>query len=400
MKILEINSHLSGSTGKIMMDTAEQARYEGYEVYTSSAVHRKEETVKSDFHIYIGSVVEKKIHNLLRKYTGYNGVYSSVGTMIFLNRIKKIKPDIIHIHNIHSCYINMRFLFSYINEHKIPVVWTLHDCWTFTGHCTYFDMIGCDGWKSNRCTFCEHNDEYPVTKCNKVAQMYNLKERLFTSGSVKRIITPSQWLANLTRESFWKNTPVEVIYNGINQNIFKPTENDIRDKHKIGGKFIVLGVASPWNERKSPETFVRLSHDLDKKIYQIIIIGSDGREFESGDGIICIPRTSNHFELAKYYSAADVLVNPTFEDNFPTVNIEALSCGTPVITYQTGGSAECLNDKCGIAVERGNYEKLIEAILHAYNEPFLKSNCINQSKLFSRENQVKQYVEIYKSILG
>lgn len=399
MVILEINSHVSGSTGKIMLDTAEQARLRGHVVFTASAVHRSEKKIASNFHIYISNVFEKKIHNILRKYTGYNGIYSQLGTFFFLRKVDKISPDLIHIHNLHSCYLDMRQLFHYVKKNNIPIVWTMHDCWTFTGHCTYFDVLNCDGWKKDDCKQCKHYDEYPSTKVNRVAEMYNLKKKLFLNGSVKMLITPSQWLADLCAESFWKNTPVSVIRNGINTNIFKSVPNDIKQQLGIKDKFMVLGVASPWNYRKSPDIFIEISERLNKEEFQIVIIGSDGSEFNNNKNIIYIDRTNDQSELAAYYSAADVFVNPTREDNFPTVNIEALSCGTPVITFKTGGSAECISAECGIIVDKENIKKLVEAIISAKNKPFDRKKCAQKGAEYTRERQTDAYLKIYEKFL-
>ena len=398
MKVLEINSHVSGSTGKIMFDIASELRENQIDVYTSSAVHRSENPVSSNQHIYISSILEKKIHNILRKYTGYNGIYSFCGTKKFIEKIDEIKPDVIHIHNIHSCYVNFKMLFDYIKKTDITVIWTLHDCWTFTGHCVYFDAVGCNQWMEG-CKYCEHFDEYPATKVNRAKEMYELKKRSFKCSNIKMLVTPSHWLAGLAGRSFWEGTPIRVINNGIDTSIFRPNENQIRQKLNLQDKFILLGVANPWTKRKGADYILELHNRLDSDVYQIIIVGSSGEEFGNRKGIIYVPRTENQLQLAEYYSAADIFINPTIEDNFPTVNLEALACGTPVITFNTGGSPESIDNSCGIVVPKYDMDAFEQAVRYCKANNFDSDRCVFRSKSFTKEVQAANYLGLYKELL-
>lgn len=324
--ILEINNSTVGSTGRIMFMVSQVAEGNGYKVYTSSAVHRNEAKINKNNHIYIGNVYDKKIHLFLAKQTGYNGCFSHITTLLFLNKLKKLKPDLIHIHNLHNCYINLSMLFKYIKKNKIPVVWTLHDCWAYTGHCAYYDYAQCNKWKTE-CKECCQLDKYPHSKIDKSNTMYKLKKEWF-NGCNMTIVTPSSWLKEEVKKSFLKEYPVEVINNGIDLNIFKYQESTFRNKHNLKNKTIILGVASSWAHRKGLDIFEKIAIDEDlKNDYQVIIVGVTNEQAKKlPENIIKIMQTNNQNELAEIYSTADIFVNPTREENFPTTNIEALAC--------------------------------------------------------------------------
>ena len=393
--IVAINSMTRGSTGKIMFEVAEGAKKAGYEYYTASAVHGNETRICNSDHIYISSKLEKKMHLILAKQFGMNGMFSHIGTFLFLRKLDLLNPDLIHLHNLHNCYINLPMLFSYIDKKKIPVVWTLHDCWSFTGHCPYFDMVSCDKW-INYCFECPQYKGYPYSRVDNTFKMFQRKKKWFSSENIKLLVTPSNWLASEVKKSFLQQHPIETINNGIDLSIFKPYKSQIREKLNIVDKKIVLGVANAWERRKGYDDFLKLQKMLGDD-YQIILIGMDNIPNE--DGIIRIKRTENQKQLAEFYSIADVFANPTYEEVFGMVNAEALACGTPVVTYKSGGSPESLCEGVGVIVEKGNISEFAKAIRKVCNEMKPVNACIDRAKKFSKELEIENYVSAYRGIL-
>lgn len=393
--ILSINSCNFGSTGTIMRQLSSVAEENGFIAYKAVPYSRSNKPNKDDKTIFIGNIIERNIHLLLSKYTGYNGCFSHIGTYLFLRKVKKINPDVIHLHNLHNSYINLSMLFKFIKKHNIKTVWTLHDCWSFTGKCAYFDAVGCDKWQ-NMCHNCPQLSSYPISKPDKTQKMYKLKKKWFTGVRDMTIVTPSKWLADLVEKSFLKDYPVKVINNGIDLSVFRPTESDFRKVNNLEDKFVILGVASPWDYRKGLDVFVELSNKLDDS-YGIVLVGLSKEQISSlPENIIGIERTSSQDELAKIYSSADLFVNPTREDNFPTVNMEALACGTPVVTFNTGGSPESLNETCGIVVPCDDVDTMKNEIDNIRgNGLFDKDKCVIRSKNYDKVKKFNEYINLY-----
>lgn len=392
-KVVAISSHNRFSVGNIMLNISAHAAASGYEAYTFSPRSRTQKANVTN-HFFFGNIPERNISNIINIQTGKQGALNYVGTYELLRKLNQISPDIIHLHNLHSNYVNLRMLFRYINEKNIPVVWTFHDCWPFTGQCPYFDIVDCKKWKTH-CENCAMFREYPQTKKDRSFQMYDFKKQLFTSVSNMTIVTPSDWLRALIMESFLSCYEVRVINNGVDQSIFKPIDSTFRKDHELESKFIILGVASAWGERKGLDRFVALSNRLDSR-FKIVLVGIEQGELNAPD-ILCIKKTLNQEELAKIYTAADVLLNPTREDNFPTVNIEALSCGTPVISYGAGGSAEAFDENTGMIV---NDDNVLQVLNKLYVQPFDKDKCIARGKEFAQEKKFQEYIDLYKKIVG
>lgn len=394
-KVLQINIVCGiGSTGRIAKDIGQIIEQENMESYIAYG-YGKSDTPNT---IKIGTKLEYYVHNILARLLGMQGRFSYFATKRFLKKVDKIKPDIIHLHNIHGNYINYKLLFRYINKKEIPVVWTLHDCWPFTGKCAYFDYLQCDKWQSD-CKKCKNLREYPKSYIDNSKQEYINKRKAFTSVKDMIIITPSKWLGENVKKSFLSKYQVEVINNGIDLTKFKYIENNYKDKLNIRDKKVVLGVASDWNDRKGLKTFIKLSDILDDK-YQIVLVGvSEEQKEQIPDKIIKINRTDGIEELAKFYSIADVFVNPTLEDNFPTTNLEALACGAPVITYKTGGSPEAINDECGDIAEKDNIIDLVKKIKKIVNKNIKKEICVERAKSFNKEDKFFEYMKIYNEIL-
>ena len=397
MKIVEINSFSFGSTGKIMLQIADCARNAGHDVWVAYPQSRDNSKVSADNNIIIGNRYLRNLHLKLAQFTGLNGCFSYFSTKNFLRKLKKIKPDIIHLHNLHNCYINLPLLFKYIKKNDIKVIWTLHDCWAFTGQCPHFTMAQCDKWKTG-CHHCKTYREYPSSYVDRTKKMWKLKKKWFTGIKDATIITPSQWLGDLVKQSYLGEYPVNVINNGIDLSVFQPTDSDFRKKYDCENKFVLLGVAFGWGVRKGFDVFVELSRRLDEK-YQIILVGTDDEvDKQLPKNIISIHRTLNQAELAEIYTAADLFVNPTREEVLGLVNIEALACGTPVVTFNVGGSPECINETCGVVVEVNDIDNMEKAIRHICEEkPFSKEACIAKAANFDKSEKFNECVKLYKT---
>ena len=396
MKILEINQVNFGSTGHIMLQIADLATKKGHEVICSFYARRNKDKDKNC--IYIGNKVSHNIHKKLYRKTGNNGCYSKISTWNFLRKVKKFDPDLIHIHNLHNCYINLPMLFDYIKKNNKKVVWTLHDCWSFTGQCPYFTAVGCEKWKTG-CHDCEQINRYPSCSVDRTDKMWNRKKEWFTGVQNLTIVTPSQWLADLVKQSFLKDYPVKVINNGINLDVFKPTESDFRTKHNLEDKKIILGVASVWEVRKGLDVFIELSKRLDDR-YKIVLVGTnDEVDKKLPEGIISIHRTSNQKELAELYTAADVFFIPTREDNFPTVNMESLACGTPVLTFNTGGSPEMVDEATGVVLMNEDIASVEQAVISMCESgKYTKEACTERAKQYDSGLKYNEYLSLFENI--
>lgn len=365
MKYLFLNSVAGfGSTGRIAADKCRELMAEGHECVL--AYGRQKANCDDIKTIQIGSTLDYKLHGVATRIFDNHGFCSAAATRAFLRQVKEFDPDVIWLHNIHGYYIHIGLLFDYLRSCGKKIYWTLHDCWSFTGHCCYFDFAGCDRWKTG-CRDCPQKRTYPASYLlDNSRKNYETKKNIFTGIPNMTLITPSRWLANLTRESFLKEYPVEVVYNAINTEVFKPTLSNFRQEHGLENKKIVLGVASVWEERKGLKDFVKLASMLDDG-WKIVLVGvtEEDRKYLP-DSILALPRTNSAKELAEIYTAADVFVNPTYEDNYPTVNLEARGCGTRVVSYDAGGSPETLGDG-DTAVSKGDIDALLAAICDVIN---------------------------------
>lgn len=395
MNIVQINGGAVGSTGKIMFGISAVCTDEKQE--TLCAAPEVSSGNKTGRNLYIiQNNNHRKINVLLDRITGRHNMHSKIATERLLKVISGFKPDIIQLHNLHEAYINLPMLFKYIKKHNIKTVWTLHDCWAFTGHCPYFDIVGCNKWKTG-CYGCPQYKEYPKSLFDNSKYMYRLKKKWFTGVENMTIVTPSEWLASLVKESYLKDYPVKVINNGIDLNVFKPTESDFRKKYALENKYIVLGVAFGWGRRKGLDVFVELARRLDKEKYKVVLVGTDDNVDKLlPENIISIHRTQNQTELAKICSAADVFANPTREENYPTVNMEALACGTPVVTFNTGGSPEMLDETCGAAVAKNDIDAMYNEIIRICEaKPYSMEACLKKARRFDMNERFKEYYDLY-----
>lgn len=399
--LLQINLSANwGSHGKIAAQIGDVAISHGWESYI--AYGRACNPCSSKL-IKIGGQWDIYEHLIETRLFDNHGLASRRATKKFIKQIDELKPDIIHIHNIHGYYLNYRILFEYLQGLSIPVVWTLHDFWAVTGHCGHFIQANCNKWKTG-CYDCpQSKTEYPTSLfSDRSKNNYLEKRELFTSLKNLSIVAVSQWVKDMIDESFFKDIPSQVIYNGLDLNIFQPTKSSLKNKLGIpDDKPIVLGVASVWAEHRGLKHFVELSKD---NTYQIVLIGIKDNQRESlPSNIITIPRTSDQKELAEYYSIADVYANPTYLETLSMTNIEAQACGTPVVTFRSGGAPETVAESTGIVVEQGNESAMHEAILQLIREGKNKYSeaCVRRaSNLFDMHDRYNDYFALYQNLLN
>ena len=398
MKILSINTFNIGSTGNIMLNVADKAKTVGIKTVVCCPKSRDNSRRVVESQILIGDRISRNAHIKLSQITGREGCFSYFATKKLLRQIDEYAPDIIHLHNIHGWYINIPLLFKYIKKKNIKTVWTLHDCWSFTGHCPHFVMQKCDKWETG-CYGCPRYRQYPQSYVDNSKYMYKLKKKWFTGVNDMTIVTPSEWLAKLVKRSYLKDYPVKVINNGINLGVFKPTESDFRQKYGCQDKKILLGVAFDWGIAKGLDVFVELSKRLPSD-YQIVLVGTnDAVKAQLPDNIIAINRTQDQAELAGIYTSADVFVNATREEVLGLVNIEANACGTPVVTFRTGGSPECIDETSGSVVDCDDVDALEKEIIRICElHPYSEEACLERARSFHMNDRFKEYVDLYENL--
>lgn len=413
MKIVQINTFPYKATGHIMLDIHKILTAQGYDSYVCWGRGRPS---NNNHEIVIADNIGVKFHGIYTRLLDKTGFASRRATKKLLRRLDEIKPDIIHLHNIHGYYLNIELLFNYIREHNINVVWTLHDCWPMTGHCAGFDMCGCEKWETG-CFNCEQRNMYPASRLFDNSKWNWTKKRdLFTGLSIL-IVTPSRWLKNIVQKSYLKDYRCEVIKNGIDLEIFRPVSMEktekVKEKYNLDNRKIVLGVASEWTIKKGLNDFLKLSEMMEN--IQFIVVGLTEKQLKGMPrNIRGIKRTENQEELAAFYTMADVFFNPTYEDNFPTTNLEALACGTPVITYDTGGSPEALdvNTKdlsmsIGEVIEKVSsktvsYETVkskIYSFLEKDKNDIQSQACRNIAMEYRAKKQFEKYIELYNELI-
>ena len=393
MNIVQINATCGvASTGKICVGISElltQSQTENYILY-SSIGNGYAQGIPCTNARYL------KIQALKSHALGNYGFNSQAATKKMIAELERIQPDIVHLHNIHGHDCNLEMLFQYFKQHQTKLIWTFHDCWAFTAYCPHFTMMRCDKWKT-QCHTCVQRKEFSWF-FDRSKVIFEKKKALFSDLDLT-IVTPSQWLAGLVKESFLKEYPVKVIHNGIDLSVFKPSKSDFRERHGLADKKIVLGVSYGWDRRKGSDVFLELAKRLPEE-YKIVLVGTDANvDKQLPNNILSIHRTQNQRELAEIYTAADLFVNPTREENYPTVNMESLACGTPVLTFRTGGSPEIIDETCGAVVDCDDVDALEREILRICEDgPYPREACLQKAKLFDRKERFKEYIELYARI--
>ena len=402
MKLLQINTALNTtSTGRITEAIGLSAMKHGHESYAAySSIGpggSRSQTIK------IGSDLDRYLHGVKTRVLDRHGFGSGGATRELVDQIRDIAPDVIGMHNLHGYYLNIEVLFHYLKEVQKPVVWTFHDCWPFTGHCAYYDRVDCKKWKTE-CHSCPQKKRYPASYgLDNSRKNFRDKRELFTGLENLTIVTPSHWLKNEVEQSFLQEYPVKVIHNGIDLETFQPGTDHLPDAVKNIKKKIVLGVASVWDDRKGLQDFQKLAPMLGDE-YRIVLVGLNKDQVkELPEGITGLTRTENIMQLASLYSVAKAFVNPTWSDNFPTTNIEALACGTPVITYNTGGSPEAVDDSTGFVIDQGDLKGIIRSLqkISEKGRESYRTKCRQRAvDHYNKEDRFQDYVDLYNEIMG
>lgn len=399
MKILQINAFCGfGSTGKIAVDIAKSLPKED-ECYIAYGYY--DTTYENSYKILNNSICNNfKLKLLCNRLRGTTGYTNKRETDCFLKWVENYDPDIIHLHNIHDDYIHIEKLFSFIKLHNIPIVWTLHDCWPFTGRCAYFERNNCFKWKEG-CYDCMYKNVYPISYFRDTSKVEWLKKKTIFSGvNNLTIVTPSDWLGRYVKQSFLGHYNIKTIHNCIDTSKFQynPNCKYLRMKYSLLDKNIILGVANAWSYRKGLNYFFELSKIMGDNCC-IVLIGLNSKQIKQASkisrNIIGLRRTESIQELVDWYSIADVYVNPTLEDNYPTTNLEAQACGTPIVTFNTGGCTESL--KYGVVVEDYDVIELKSAITYFLGH---KNPQCDLANYFAKDIFALQYYNLYKEILN
>lgn len=391
MRVVQINAVCGkGSTGKICVDISKLLTEKGVENY----ILYSQGTSEYPLGIKYTNEKDLKIQALKSRILGNFGFNSQNATKNLIKELEKIKPDIVHIHNIHSQNVNLELLFDYLRKTQVKVYWSFHDCWAFTAYCTHFEMAKCDKWKTG-CYDCVQKRFYSWFFDNS-KKMYQRKKAIFEGVNIT-IVPPTKWLENAIKESFLKDVDCKILKYGLDVELFKPTESNFREKYNLQNKKIVLGVSFGWNRKKGLDAFIDLSKTLPEN-YQIVLVGTnDDTDKQLPNNVISIHRTANQKELAEIYTASDVFVNCTRQETFGLVNIEALACGTPVITFRAGGSPEAVDESCGSVVEKDDINGLENEIIRiCEKKPYSKENCrarvVNN---FEKNTNYQKYLDMY-----
>lgn len=399
-KLLIVNTSCNtGSTGRIAEEIGQTAIADGYECYFAYSIAGRESKCQT---IQIGNSLDFKIHALSTRLFDNHGFCSTSATKALIKKIEEIKPDVINLHNIHGYYLNVEVLFDYISKANIPIVWTLHDCWPFTGHCSYFDRYHCDKWKTG-CFDCQNKKGYPTSWfIDRSRHNYNKKRAIFNNVPNITFVPVCHWMEENVKQSFFGKYPTQTIYNGVDLEVFKPQQSDsLRNKFGIkDDNKVVLGVASVWDRRKGLDDFVKLRSQLNDD-YSIVLVGLAEEQIQSlPSGIIGIRRTDSIQQLVELYSLADVFVNPTYVDNFPTTNIEALACGTPIITYKTGGSPEAVDEETGLVANQGDISQLSDHIRYIANRKaeYLTKCRERAVSFYNKHDRFNDYVKLFDEL--
>lgn len=383
MRVLMINVVCGiRSTGRICTDLATALEKQGHEVRIAYGREDVPEQFKKHA-IRIGTDLDIRLHGLKARLFDGCGWGSKRATKRFIEWTKEFDPDIIHLHNIHGYYINIEVLFNYLRTCGKRIIWTLHDCWAFTGHSAYCDAVNCERWITG-CYDCPNMKEYPASLVDRSKDNWKKKKVLMDHIPNLTIVTPSEWLAGLVRKSFLAQYPVTIIHNGIDTSQFYPTKNDFKEFYGVQGKFMLLGVSTSWDEMKGYSDYLKLADMLGDE-YKVVLVGLTKDQINKlPQNILGIERTNSVKELAQIYSAADLFLNLSYCENYPTVNLEAISCGTPVLTYDTGGSSESAQ----MSVPRGDIDAVVKAIRdHQFEQPQIEKT------IFDNETTVNAYLQ-------
>ncbi|UOO37548.1 glycosyltransferase [Oscillospiraceae bacterium CM] len=396
MNVLMINSDSgSGSTGRIADDLCHALIKRGHRcllAYGRNNAGRNPDAIR------VGSQWDVLWHTLQTRLLDAQGLGSKNATRAFLKEAALFSPDVIHLHNLHGSYINIPLLFRWLKKLNKPIVWTLHDCWPLTGHCTNFTAIGCRRWETG-CQSCPQRQAYPKSwLVDRSAQNMALKRRLFTSLDKLTLVPVSQWLCQQAAQSFLGGCERRVISNGVDRCIFAPTESDFRAQNGLDGKTILLGAASVWSPQKGLSMFNALSALLDET-YQIILVGvTQAQKKKLSKKIMTFEHIQDPQELANVYSATDIFLNPSVEESFGLVALEALACGIPVISNSFSANPELITPSCGLVLGDVSAAAFAQAVKKLQINPFKQADCVKRASGFDKEIMLARYLDLYETL--
>lgn len=404
--LLQINPVLrvNTSTGRIMQEIGELAMQHGWR--SCIAYSKGRDGIKScqSEVIPVGNKWSTIWHGLETRLFDRHGLASNEATRLFVKQIQELKPDVIHIHNIHGYFLNYQILFDFLAKSNIPVIWTVHDCWLYTGHCYYYSYAGCNKWQTG-CGHCPQKREFPASwLIDRSHQNYEDKKQAFTSLPQDQltIVPVSEWIREEMQHSFFRNNQFHVIHNGINTNIFNIyNPEQVKQKYGLNGKHILLGVASIWSREKGFDDCIQMADFLHPDEMLVLVGVRPEQQKKLKKNMLGIPRTENIHQLAELYAAADAFINPTWQDNYPTVNLEAIACGTPVVTYRTGGSIEAITDQTGFIVPQGNVKEMLEAtrLISQRGKAYYQQPCRTYAlENFRKEDRYQDYLDLYDKL--
>lgn len=408
-KLLQINSCINRSTGRIAQQLGETAIDAGWESWIAYSARSECVPSKSNL-IKIGSQFDARVHAFQTRLLDNHGLCSGASTRQLIQDIQDVEPDVIHLHNIHGYYLNYEVLFNFLASYGRPVVWTIHDCWAFTGHCVHYTDVDCYKWKEasdEHCSNCPKLRDYPTSYLfDRSSRNYAQKRCAFTSVDNLTLVPVSYWLGDVLKESFLGSYPIKVIQNGVDLNTFYPREGmKFRKKHHIEDKYIVLGVATGWSENVGLSDFIRLSQVLDERFKVVMVGTTPAIDKMLPKNIISVNRTNDVNELAQIYSEADILFNGSFMETFGLVTAEAISCGTPALVYNSTACPEIVTKDTGYVVSPKDFDAVVTTLMEDINVPSeyrqkRKNTCREYAfKQFDRNKKYALYMEIYNSVI-
>lgn len=409
-KLLQIDACLNvGSTGRIAEDLAKLAQEHGWECYH---IHGSRYVNPPSRMITYqpGSVADEYIHYAEHRLFDNDGLASRVVTRRIVKRIKEVSPDVIQLHDLHDHWLNYKILFEYLNTLNIPIVWTQHDCWSFTGGCSYFTLLGCEQWKNGCSKSCpERSCHFMRRLWNKTELHYNLKRELFSATNNLTLVPVSHWLEGLLKESFLKKKNIRMIHNGIDINVFRPLDDiSILRKHgleginHVGAKFVLIGVAHPWSERKGLKDYIALSKVLPPNCIIVLIGLSEEQRNGLPENIVGLGVTRNVDELVELYNVADIVLNLSHEETFGLTTAEGFACGTPGIVYNATASPELITPETGIIVETGDIQGVADAVkqILANGKSSYTIACRKRAEEFFNKNKCfEKYLKLYEDLI-
>ena len=398
-KLFQIGSALNyGAPGKIAEQIGILAQHNGWDVYMAHGnKYQNKSALKT---VQTVSSFQEHLHEIKSVLFDASGLGSTRETIRLVELLKEVQPDVIHLHNIHGYFLDYRVLFDYLRYSNIPIIWTLHDFWPVTGHCAHFINVPCYKWKTG-CSNCPQPKSYPLSLVDESKRNWKLKKQYFSALPNITLVPVSHWVGSLVKDSFLGGYPINVIYNGVDTTIFKPYETKLSAQYDLHGKFVLIGVASPWSERKGYKDYLELRKQLSDD-FAIIMVGLTDSQIKTlPKGIIGVEKTRDQISLAQYYSMADVVLNLSYQETFGMTTVEGMSCGTPSIVYNITASPELLDQETGMVVEPGDIMGVVTAIyaMRSKRKSFYSDACRRRvQELFDKDKCFLEYIRLYEKV--